>query len=315
MPFDKDGWLDYAIKAPGIPDKIYTAPNEGIGIIGHSIVGTYEAALSRFLSTDGYRDADGDWIYSNYAAASVMFIVTYWGETIQMYPNTASTWTSGGYYANTHYWAVELEGGPPGNTTEPMTDLQVMAMMRLAKEWEAHTGKRFNIGEQFREHGEIATQYGYAPTACPSTRYERFKISWVMEQKANDMADNTELVKQIDELRAMVLDSSARLVDLERRQSEATGKVARLEKVMGGEYYHVTFLDTYADRVKALFPAGATHGTVYLFRGEAVLQYADWQGLSILEALRRNSTNANAAYERIAQLEQSHPHKVSVTVE
>src|SRR3990172_3588099 len=97
MAITKDGWLDYAIIAPGIPNKIYSEPNKGIGIIGHSMVTTYEGAIARFMSTATYPNGQ----YTDYAAASCMFLITYEGETIQMYDVNASTWTSGTWAANT----------------------------------------------------------------------------------------------------------------------------------------------------------------------------------------------------------------------
>jgi len=173
-----NGWLDWADRQPGIADKVYSETNRGYGLIGHSIVGTPAAALGRFLSTQ--KDASGN--YTSYAAASVMFINPKVGPLIQMYPVTASTWTSGGREANTSLWAIESEGGAPGNESEPLNDNQVANLLRLAEEFEAHTGRRvvradgggFHIGDTFREHGEVAQQYGYAATACPSKRYQRF---------------------------------------------------------------------------------------------------------------------------------------------
>lgn len=165
-----DGWIDWAIQAPGIPDKVYTEPNKGLGLIGHSIVGSYAGAISRFMSTA--RDAAGN--YTPNAAASVMFILCKDGVLIQCYPVTASTWTSGGRQANTSYWAIEAEGGPPGNVSEPLTDAQVKTLMRLVAEYEAHAGRKVVRGTTFREHGEIAASLGYAATSCPSNRYAKF---------------------------------------------------------------------------------------------------------------------------------------------
>src|SRR3970040_2547072 len=47
----KDGWVDWARVIPGIPDKVYSQQNKALGLIGHSIVGSYQSALDRFLST------------------------------------------------------------------------------------------------------------------------------------------------------------------------------------------------------------------------------------------------------------------------
>lgn len=166
-----DGWISWAIQAPGISDKIYTAPNRGLGIVGHSIVGSYQAALGRFMSEA--RDAAGR--YTPYAAASVMFILCQDGALIQMYDIWASTWTTGGPEANTSYWAVEAEGGPPANPSEAFTPAQQATFLRLCEEYRTHTGSAVVPGTTFREHGELAAELGYAPTACPSHRYDWFK--------------------------------------------------------------------------------------------------------------------------------------------
>ena len=165
-----DGWLDWAIQAPGIPDKIYSERNRGLGLVGHSIVGSYQAALSRFMSTA--KDAEGR--YTPNAAASVMFILCKNGDLIQMYDIWSSTWTTGGREANTSYWAIEAEGGPPSNPSEPFTNEQVATLLRLFKEFEQLTGRAVVRGTTFREHGGLAAELGYAATACPSHRYDWF---------------------------------------------------------------------------------------------------------------------------------------------
>lgn len=184
-----NGWLDWATRQPGIPDKVYSESNRGFALVGHSIVGTPAAALGRFLSLQ--RNSDGQ--YSSYAAASVMFINPKAGPLIQMYPVTSSTWASGGRDANTSMWAIESEGGAPGNESEPLNDNQVANLIRLAHEFEAFTGRKvvrsrgegLHAGDTFREHGEVATQYGYASTACPSKRYQRFyEALWAQEDGA-----------------------------------------------------------------------------------------------------------------------------------
>jgi len=71
-----------------------------------------------------------------------------------------------------------MEGGAIGDESQALADLQVMATMRLCEEFEAHTGKKVLAGSTFREHGEIARQFGYAATACPSGRYKRFYEAW-----------------------------------------------------------------------------------------------------------------------------------------
>lgn len=169
----RQGWVDWAVRVPGVPDKVYSQSNSGLGLVGHSIVGNRAAAEARFFSED--RDAQGR--YTAYAAASVMFEQLKDGTLIQMYPVWSSTWTSGGREANTSLWAIELEGGPPGNVSEPMTDEQVNSLLHLAHEWEQFTGLKCVRGgpeQKFWEHGEVAAKYGYGATSCPSGRYARF---------------------------------------------------------------------------------------------------------------------------------------------
>lgn len=165
-----NGWVDWAVQAPGIPDKVYSQKNSGVGLIGHSIVGSYQAALSRFLSEE--RDAQG--LYTPGAAASVMFILCKDGQLIQMYDVWSSTWTSGGRLANTSYWSIEAEGGPPSNPTEPFTNAQRATLLRLFDEFRDFTGREVVRGTTFREHGELAAELGYSSTACPSHRYDWF---------------------------------------------------------------------------------------------------------------------------------------------
>lgn len=162
------GYLDWAIQAPGIPDKVYTQRNSGSeGIACHSIVGSYLAALGRFLSEA--RLPNGR--YTDYAAASVQFINCKDGDFLQLYSVDDSAWTSGGPYANCNFWSVESEGGPPGNESEPLTEPQTANMLRLAGEYETRYGR----APVLLEHREIAAKYGYAPTACASNRYAAVK--------------------------------------------------------------------------------------------------------------------------------------------
>lgn len=163
------GWLDWAERRDGIPDKVYSQPNRGEGIAMHSVVGDLpnHRIPGRFLSRD--RAADGR--YTASAAASCMFILYRDGHLVQMYPVTASTWTSGGPDGNTRFWAVEAEGGlNPYN--EPLTKAAEDTFIRLVTEWENHTGRRAQPGVNLLQHKEIARKYGYAATACASDRYD-----------------------------------------------------------------------------------------------------------------------------------------------
>ena len=175
---DANGWLDWTTKIPGVADKVYTQPNTGLlGLALHSVVGSetgfQDGIPNRFLNTE--RDAQGR--YTPNAAASSMFVLRYSGEMIQMYPVTASTWTSGGREANCSTWAVEAEGGylsAPGGYDEPLRPAQVATMLRLCGEWEMKYGrqiKRSLVDRTLWEHQDLAKRFGTSATACPSKRY------------------------------------------------------------------------------------------------------------------------------------------------
>jgi hypothetical protein len=167
-----DGWLDWAERLPGPADKVYSQRNAGNGIVCHSMEGYgYYGIHGRMMNTS--RDPDGR--YTAYAQASWMFSNMVDGTFIQHYPVTASTWTSGNAVANTTLWGVESEG-TAGN---PLTIPQILNMLRLAKEFEAYTGKKATRDPAARtvwQHNEVwnwATPNA-GPTACPSGRYNRF---------------------------------------------------------------------------------------------------------------------------------------------
>ena len=166
-----NGFLDWATRINGVPDKIYSEPNRGIGIACHSVVGResefQDGVPNRFLSTE--KTADGR--YTASAAASCMFVLRESGELIQMYPVTASTWTSGGREGNTSFWAIEAEGGLFPNYGEQLTLKAQKTFIRLVTEWEAYTGLSAKPGVNILQHSQIAQKYGYAPTACASGRY------------------------------------------------------------------------------------------------------------------------------------------------
>lgn len=174
-----NGWLSGAVKVPGIPDKVYSEPNAGLGIVCHSIEGAsvnnsaspLDHIPDRFFSKDR---VDGR--YTDYAAASCMFINPFVGGLIQMYPIWMSTWTSGNRKANTTLWAVESEG----RAGQPLNDNQVRNMLYLAEEWERHTGKSLWRGVNLLEHNEVAlwATPNAGPTACPSGRYAPFYEQW-----------------------------------------------------------------------------------------------------------------------------------------
>src|SRR5207253_1471820 len=122
-----DGWLDWTERVPGPPDKLYREPNAIAGYVAHSMVGPYAAAATRLFATD--RAVDG--AYNTYAAASWHFSMLASGVVIQHYPLQASCWASGSRAANTRFVAVETEGGGPGNESQPLTEAQIDAHVRI----------------------------------------------------------------------------------------------------------------------------------------------------------------------------------------
>lgn len=166
-----DGWLDWAERKDGIPDKVYSQPNAGDGIACHSQEGYRNSIESRFFCTE--RLPNGR--YTEYCAASAMFYNPLTGPLVQYYQVTKSTWTSGNYAANTTLWAVESEGMVP----DLLNDNQVANMLRLAQEWEAYTGvvaSRMSAIRTVWEHKEVWdwSEPTAGPTACPSGRYQPF---------------------------------------------------------------------------------------------------------------------------------------------
>jgi hypothetical protein len=166
---DAQGWFDWAIKLPGVEDKVYSrVTNACIGVVPHSMEGSYEAALARLFSTE--RDADGR--YTDYAAASWIASNCKDGRFVQHYSVFDCAWTSGSRYPNTHFVGIEHEGV----AGEPLTDAQVANLVRAIREiaefkgWEPRrpTGPS-DMTATLYEHNEC-TRWGSAPTACPSGR-------------------------------------------------------------------------------------------------------------------------------------------------
>lgn len=124
-----NGWVSFAQRMDGHPGKTYTQQNSGEWLTCHSVVGDLpnHAIPPRFLSDE--RKPDGS--FTDWAAASVQFILYKDGHLIQLYPVTASTWTSGGKEANTRSWSVEAEGGGPGGSSlaMPLDSEEISSLM------------------------------------------------------------------------------------------------------------------------------------------------------------------------------------------
>lgn len=194
-----DGWLDWAERRAGVPDKVYSAPNLGLGIVCHSQEGYRDSIDARFLSRE--RDPADPSRYSAYAAASTMFYNPFEGPLVQYYPVTASTWTSGNAVANTMLWAVESEG--MARRDGPLNANQVANLRHLIAEWEAHTGDfatRDLAGPDGRtlwQHNEVWhwAEPNAGPTACPSHRYDPFFAQ--LEEEEMDLRNRVARLERI----------------------------------------------------------------------------------------------------------------------
>jgi hypothetical protein len=212
-----NGWIDWTTHIPGVPDKVYSEPNRGIGIACHSVVGKetefQDGVPNRFLSTE--KTADGR--YTASAAASSMFVLRESGELIQMYPVTASTWTSGGREGNTQFWAIEAEGGLYPNYGEQLTDAAADTFIRLVTEFEDHTGLPAIPDANILQHRQIAALYGYASTACASGRYDTAWARVASGERYDDMTP-----EEREEHRALVtiMGGRAKLLDNAKRGND-----------------------------------------------------------------------------------------------
>lgn len=219
MAVDASGWLTWAQRYPGPLAKQYSTPNAVQGYIPHSMVGYYAGWLSRL--DDMSRLPNGR--FTPNAAASVHGSVLYDGTVIQHYPLTTSCWASGSRSANTRFVAFETEGGPPGNVSEPLTQAQFDAHVRIIREiaawrgWQPRRpGGTGDTTATLYEHGEM-TRFGAAATSCPSDR-----IDWPAILAA--LAEEDDLsAEQYQELKALI----ERNTEDTRGLLAAVGKLAR----------------------------------------------------------------------------------------
>lgn len=176
MAITTDGWLDWAQRVPGPADKRYAEPCTSNLYVPHSAVGYLNGWYDRLFSTA--RDAQGR--YTPYAAASVTGWINYDGTVIQHYPFTVACWASGSLHLNVQGNAFENEGGPPSNVSEPLTEAQIEANVRILREMAAWKGRNpatywrrptsaADLTATLYEHNET-TRFGGSPTACPSNR-------------------------------------------------------------------------------------------------------------------------------------------------
>lgn len=149
--FNPDGWLDVAIRRPGPMAKTSGLRDSTDGVVYHSAVG-YEAGMMAVL--DGTREAS--WHLSNMQD----------GRILQHYAIGVKAWHAN--QENGHLVGMEQEGGPEGNTREPLTGPQIDNCATVAAALMERYGwpalARSGSQKSLWEHNEIVA------TACPSGR-------------------------------------------------------------------------------------------------------------------------------------------------
>jgi len=167
-----DGWLSWAIKAPGPPEKGQypndpeRAMSEILYIVMH-LAGGWESFLRQ-----GHRPGDkASWTFSNCQD----------GDFYQHYPLSALTWTSGAYPQNRDGLACENEGMPGWL----MNAAQIANARRMREDVKAICPnlRAPLLGAGFREHDELTN----GATDCPSGAIAPFYRSYLQAQE-EDMA-------------------------------------------------------------------------------------------------------------------------------
>lgn len=265
-----DGWIRHPdfIRIDGVADKVYSQPNSGEnGLACHSIVGeepdNQDGIPARFLS----REKNPDGSYTKNAAASCTFILRKRAKHVQMHPVTASTWTTGSRGANTTTWAMEAEGGPLSNTTEPLTRHQEDGFLTIATAWEQLKGRRLVVGETVRAHWQWALYFGAAATACESGRYRN---AWARltagERYGDDMAQ------------------------------EHIDRLARVERLLAGHgSLPVKVSEGNLGAVRLIKGSGTKVGDDVVFSGLDALAYLDLMGNNFWLGLAATQSTASKA--------------------
>ena len=153
-----DGWVDWAVRRPGPPNKTYKVVNSLEGLVCHSMEGWLRGSLGELDNPN----RSASWHFSNDLD----------GTLYQHYSLFQCTWASGNYEANTKFIAIESAGRVDDG---PLTDAQVDTMLRLAGDL-ASFGLTLLRGVSLFEHNEVATFWSpnSGPTSCPSHRYDAF---------------------------------------------------------------------------------------------------------------------------------------------
>lgn len=160
-----DGWFDWAIRKPGPSWKQNGGFNPSTLFVGHSVV--------------GYRDAFYE-IMNGPARKSVHLFNPQNGPVEQLYPVSAQCWGTGAAIPNNNGLTMELEGGPPGNESEPMTNSQAANLVDVLTDWKRWLGAP-GVYRAVHEGGApwlpgaapgaLTEHIQWYATACPSGRY------------------------------------------------------------------------------------------------------------------------------------------------
>ncbi|HXH05356.1 MAG TPA: peptidoglycan recognition family protein [Vicinamibacterales bacterium] len=152
-----DGWVSFAERRPGPPEKVSPGINTVAGAVLHSAEG-YEAAIMSTLAT---------------RAASWHFTNLYDGRLWQHYPVSARCWHVGGAsFPNNSLVSIEHEG----IAGERLTEAQIATSVRVLRDLMAYGGWQprrpespFDRTATLYEHREC-TRFGAGASACPSGR-------------------------------------------------------------------------------------------------------------------------------------------------
>lgn len=141
-----------AIARPGPNSKQNGGLNTTIGVVCHSMVGTFAGAMSRL---DGFGPRN---------EASWHFSVLQNGQVYQHYDTLVQCWHAGSSYNNTTI-GIEHEGGYDPYD-EPLTEAQRVASVNLVRWLSQKHGFALERGNGLWEHNEVSDK----PTLCPSHR-------------------------------------------------------------------------------------------------------------------------------------------------
>jgi len=189
-------WIPFAVSDAGPADKqgypFSPSPQPKVGVVLHSMVGSYLAARGRLMGPD---------------RASWHFSVRQTGTIYQHYDSEAVCWHCGVAAApptpsNINLIGVELEGGPLDNVSEPLTPIQYQATLDLLRwAWEAHGFDAPALRATLWEHRRLS------PTACPSGRIPWGRlIADLTTSEEDDMARTVRIVRAAGDPQVYVVD-------------------------------------------------------------------------------------------------------------